>query len=85
VDKKKKALIQDYKKTFGSEHGKRVYEDLMRECRVNGTAHDVDNSNLTYVMAGMREVGLIIKGRREYNFLKKEPKKAKVEEQPIVT
>jgi len=52
---------------------------------VNGTAHDVDNSNLTYVMAGMREVGLIIKGRREYNFLKKEPKKAKVEEQPIVT
>lgn len=85
MDNKKKALIQDYKKTFGSEHGKRVYEDLMRECRANGTAHDVDNTNHTFVMAGMREVAIRIKNMREYIFLKKEPKKAKVEEQPIVT
>ena len=85
MDDKKKALIRDYKHTFGSDHGKRVYDDLMERCRVFKTTHSVENANLTFVMAGMREVGLRIFNMRGYTFLKKKPKKAKVVEQPVKT
>ena len=71
MTEKEKALAQDYKHTFGSEHGKRVYEDLMRECYMNEEAHDIDNVNLTYLLNGGRAVGLYIKSRFEADLSKK--------------
>jgi len=68
---KEKALIQDYKNTFGTDAGKRVYDDLMVECHMDAPAHNVDNTNETFVLGGLRAAGLYIKGMREANLSKK--------------
>ena len=81
---KEKALIQDYKNTFGTDAGKRVYEDLMVECHMDAPAHNVDNANETFILGGMRAVGLHIKSQREADLSKKVLKKVK-EVQPIET
>ena len=71
MTKEEKALIQDYKHTFGSEHGKRVYADLMVECHMDSPVHNVGNVNETFIFGGMRSVGLYIKSQLEADLSKK--------------
>ena len=68
---KEKALIQDYKHTFGTDAGKRVYENLMFECYMDSPAHRINNVNETFLQGGMRAVGLYIKSMREADLSKK--------------
>ena len=82
---KEKALIQDYKHTFGTDAGKRVYTDIMEECHMNSPAHHVDNVNETFVFGGMRAVGLYIKKQREADLSKAKIIKIAEVEQPITT
>ena len=71
MTKEEKALIQDYKHTFGSEHGKRVYADLKIECHMDSPVHNVGNVNETFIFGGMRAVGLYIKSQLEADLSKK--------------
>lgn len=82
MTEKEKALIQDYKHTFGSEHGKRVYADLMVECHMDSPVHNVGNVNETFIFGGMRAVGLHIKRRVEAD-LSKKVSKTEDTKQPI--
>lgn len=81
---KEKALAQDYKHTFGSEHGKRVYADLMVECHMDTPVHNVGNVNETFIFGGMRAVGLYIKSQLEADLSKKAGKVIDIK-QPIET
>ena len=84
MTKEEKALIQDYKHTFGSEHGKRVYADLMVECHMDSPVHNVGNVNETFIFGGMRSVGLYIKSQFEADLSKKVGKIVDIK-QPIET
>ena len=84
MTEKEKALIQDYKHTFGSEHGKRVYADLMIEFHMDTPAHNVDNVNETFVFGGLRAAGLYIKSQFEADLSKKAGKVIDIK-QPIET
>ena len=84
MTKEEKALIQDYKHTFGSEHGKRVYADLMVECHMDSPVHNVGNVNETFIFGGMRSVGLYIKSQLEADLSKKMGKVIDIK-QPIET
>ena len=84
MTEKEKALVQDYKHTFGTDHGKRVYADLMIECHMDSPVHNVGNVNETFIFGGMRAVGLYIKGQLKSDLSKKVAKIAEVE-QPITT
>ena len=71
-----KALIKDYKFTFGSEAGKRVFEDIMIEAHMYCSVHNVDNVNETMLFGGLHTLGLYIKDMRERDLgkdLKPEP------------
>lgn len=81
---KRKVLVKDYKRVFGSEAGRRVYEDLMRECHMDSPAHHVDNVNETFVFGGMRAVGLYIQ-RTVGEDLSKKPELVEDASEPIET
>lgn len=81
---KEKALIQDYKHTFGTDAGKRVYADLMIECHMDSPVHNVGNVNETFIFGGMRAVGLYIKSQMESDLSKKVTKIIDIK-QPIET
>ena len=81
---KEKALIQDYKNTFGTDAGKRVYDDLMFECFMDAPAHCIDNVNETFLQGGMRAVGLYIKEMIKAD-LSKKAKPIIDKKQPIET
>ena len=48
MDQNHKKILQlreDYKITFGSDEGKRVYSDLEKRCHEDMTTHDKTNSH----------------------------------------
>lgn len=85
MTEKEKALIQDYKHTFGTDAGKRVYEDLMTECHMNTPVHNVNSVNETFIFGGMRAVGLYIKSQREADLSSKKVAPIIDIKQPIET
>ena len=85
MTEKEKALIQDYKHTFGTDHGKRVYADLMYECHMDSQTHIIDNVNETFLLGGMRAVGLYLKHQREADLGKAKIIKIAEVKQPIET
>lgn len=61
--KKKISIIAAYKEVFSSHLGKIVLLDLMKSHYVNGTTFDPDNTNLTILREGERNVVLRILNR----------------------
>jgi hypothetical protein len=59
VEKKRVALIRDYKSVFGSEEGKRVLEDIYRICRMRTTTVPQSGKELElFINEGRRQVAL---------------------------
>ncbi|MBE9571439.1 MAG: hypothetical protein IMF11_12480 [Proteobacteria bacterium] len=83
MTEKEKALIQDYKHTFGTDAGKRVYADLMHQCYMDSPAHHVDNVNKTFILGGKRAIGLHIKSQRETDLSNVKIEVITEEKQPI--
>ena len=64
MDQNHKRILQlreDYKITFGSDEGQRVYSDLEKRCHENVTTHDKINSHESAFLEGQRSVFLLIK------------------------
>ena len=60
-NKKVLQLREDYKITFGSDQGKRVYSDLQKRCHDFVTTHQKGDSHETAFLEGQRSVLLFIK------------------------
>lgn len=56
-DDKKKQLIHDYRETFGSESGKRVFEHLKQCAKFNVAYLPKDNQGRTDIYEMMRQNG----------------------------
>ena len=56
-----KQLVIDYKKTFGSESGQRVLDDLERRCSFHHTTHVKGDSHESAFLEGSRSVVLFVK------------------------
>lgn len=56
-----KALIADYHRTFGTDHGQRVLADLMRMSGVDEICFDATSSSNTGYLLGRRSLALRIK------------------------
>jgi cytochrome c5 len=64
MDQNHKKILQlreDYKITFGSDEGKRVYSDLEKRCHENSTTHVPKDSHESAFMEGQRSTLLFIK------------------------
>ena len=65
MDQNHKKILQlreDYKITFGSDEGKRVYSDLEKRCHENMTTHDKTNShekNKSFIVKTLLLIGFI--------------------------
>ena len=77
MDQNHKKILQlreDYKITFGSDEGKRVYSDLEKRCHEDMTTHDKTNSHESAFLEGQRAVLIFIK-----NMIVKEKKLQRME------
>ena len=64
MDQNHKKILQlreDYKITFGSDEGKRVYSDLEKRCHENVTTHVAKDSHESAYLEGQRSTLLFIK------------------------
>lgn len=53
-------IRRDYELTFSTPHGRRVFADIMRNCRVTGDIMDPDRPHMTSYMNGLRAAGIDI-------------------------
>jgi hypothetical protein len=60
-NKKILQLREDYKITFGSDEGKRVYNDLEKRCHEFQTTHVPKDSHESAYLEGQRSILLFIK------------------------
>lgn len=63
MDDKQKQLVLDYKMTFDSEHGKRVYEDLQKWSGFNDRIIPGDVPAITGFELGRRDFFLHVKDK----------------------
>ncbi len=55
------SLVQDYKLTFGPDHGKRVLDDLRQQLFYDGDIFQPGQQDMTQFRLGLREAYKIIK------------------------
>ena len=60
-EKDLKQLVIDYKKTFNSDSGEKVLEDLEKRCSYHTTTHIKGDSHESAYLEGARSVLLFIK------------------------
>lgn len=53
-------LRRDYEQTFSSPHGRRVFADIMRNCRVTGDLMVPGDPHMSSYMLGLRAAGIDI-------------------------
>lgn len=53
-------IRRDYKLTFSTPHGRRVFADIMRNCHVTGDLMVPGDSHMSSYMLGLRAAGIDI-------------------------
>ena len=59
-DDKERQLREDFKRTFNSQHGKRVYKHILERCHIFNTTFT--GGSKTFFLEGERNVGLYLLG-----------------------